>query len=476
MFRALFVIAVAVFCMSGCRPWQQAEQVLHTADSLDAQGVIYRDTAAFQSVILTYDRPVVRCLKHSDLGKAYYYLGRNYEDYHQRYLAAAKCYTRSDQCHMSDPIMRGRVNFAISNIYRMSDEDSLALEYGQYATNLYLLNKDTTLYIHGLLSLAQIHRNIKNNHIADSLLQSVAHYPLDETCRQRLAEQRGFYYYFLHEYDSALLYIRDAIRLQKSAKTIWYDYHLLMLTHYRLTNLDSAVYYAERIMDECPDIYALTANACYVLMEQCERNNDTNTLAYYAHLRADLQKESDLQKEECRIGAQEIQQYATRHRRQWVMILFIVLLLLLICYVLQSYHKLNSITQQYNTLEKKLDSTSYQLEKSKKDRNNVINMTLQSNKAMFSSQSIVWSDDVLFCKMVDEHLCNLYSRLSGQYDINVQDLKICILTLYNTPRAQIAHRIRRAVSSIPKLRSNTAKKMGVSATQLRTFLIDFLVS
>ena len=103
-------------------------------------------------------------------------------------------------------------------------------------------------------------------------------------------------------------------------------------------------------------------------------------------------------------------------------------------------------------------------------------MTLQSNKAMFSSQSIIWSDDVLFCKMVDEHLCNLYSRLSGQYDINVQDLKICILTLYNTPRAQIAHRIRRAVSSIPKLRSNTAKKMGVSATQLRTFLIDFLVS
>ncbi|MGN1247508.1 MAG: hypothetical protein ACI4UO_02855 [Paludibacteraceae bacterium] len=40
--------------------WQQAEQVLHTADSLDAQGVIYRDTAAFQSVIRTYDRPVVR--------------------------------------------------------------------------------------------------------------------------------------------------------------------------------------------------------------------------------------------------------------------------------------------------------------------------------------------------------------------------------------------------------------------------------
>ncbi|MGM9809392.1 MAG: hypothetical protein ACI30J_00765 [Paludibacteraceae bacterium] len=41
MFRALFVIAVAVLCMSGCRPWQQVEQVLHTtADSLDAQGVI----------------------------------------------------------------------------------------------------------------------------------------------------------------------------------------------------------------------------------------------------------------------------------------------------------------------------------------------------------------------------------------------------------------------------------------------------
>ena len=62
-----------------------------------------------------------------------------------------------------------------------------------------------------------------------------------------------------------------------------------------------------------------------------------------------------------------------------------------------------------------------------------------------------------------------------QYGIDMQDFRICLLTLFGASRSEIAETIHRAVSSVPKLRSNTAKKLGTSSTQLRTFLIRYLV-
>ena len=193
--------------------WQQAEQVLHTADSLDAQGVIYRDTTAFQSVIRTYDRPVVRCLKHSDLGKAYYYLGRNYEDYHQRYLSAAKCYTRSDQCRMSDPIMRGRVYSNIEWMYALGGEHLLALDFAFKALACYKHIGDNMYYANGLLNIAQMYGSAKMYSSEDSLLSIVSTLALDSNTLTRFYEQKGYYYYDMQQYDSSLLYFHRSLHI-----------------------------------------------------------------------------------------------------------------------------------------------------------------------------------------------------------------------------------------------------------------------
>ena len=94
----------------------------------------------------------------------------------------------------------------------------------------------------------------------------------------------------------------------------------------------------------------------------------------------------------------------------------------------------------------------------------------------FAFGADIWNNDDLLCKTADQQLDNIYTRLHTQFSIDIQDLKICILTLYNASRAQIATNIFRAVSSVPKLRTNTAKKLGTTSTNLRTFLLDFLVS
>ncbi|MGN1247509.1 MAG: hypothetical protein ACI4UO_02860 [Paludibacteraceae bacterium] len=66
--------------------------------------------------------------------------------------------------------------------------------------------------------------------------------------------------------------------------------------------------------------------------------------------------------------------------------------------------------------------------------------------------------------------------LRASYHLSVQDIKICVMTLLNMSRKEMAARLSRSESSIPKLRTNTAKKMGITAIRLRTFLMEVLAS
>ena len=59
--------------------WQEAKDVIALADSLDqAKHVIYDDTAALGRTIRCLDNPVGRLLMNNTLGKAHYYMGRNF--------------------------------------------------------------------------------------------------------------------------------------------------------------------------------------------------------------------------------------------------------------------------------------------------------------------------------------------------------------------------------------------------------------
>ena len=73
------------------------------ADSLDAAQEVYSDTVALRRVVRQLDRPIVRTIKHNPLGRAYYYLGRNYDDFYGDYASAALCYIQADRLWMDAP-------------------------------------------------------------------------------------------------------------------------------------------------------------------------------------------------------------------------------------------------------------------------------------------------------------------------------------------------------------------------------------
>ena len=97
MVCVLGLVCGAMCGLSSCG-WQEAKDVIAVADSLDqTEHVVYDDTAAIAGVIRTLDNPVGWLFCRNTLGKAYYYMGRNLEDYHQQIAAAAECYIEADR-------------------------------------------------------------------------------------------------------------------------------------------------------------------------------------------------------------------------------------------------------------------------------------------------------------------------------------------------------------------------------------------
>ena len=110
------VCIFALCCVLSACHWQEARQVIAVADSLDqAEHVIYDDTAALSKAIRCMDNPFGRVLMSNTLGKAYYYMGRNYSLSNQ-IAEAAECYIEADWLKIDEPLYRGRVNSCMAGI------------------------------------------------------------------------------------------------------------------------------------------------------------------------------------------------------------------------------------------------------------------------------------------------------------------------------------------------------------------------
>ena len=92
--KIIYLLLPLIFCSCG---WKDAKEVIAMAERMDkTEHVVYDDTAALAGVIRTLDNPVGWLFCRNTLGKAYYYMGRNYSLTNQ-IAEAAGCYIEADQ-------------------------------------------------------------------------------------------------------------------------------------------------------------------------------------------------------------------------------------------------------------------------------------------------------------------------------------------------------------------------------------------
>lgn len=108
------------------------------------------------------------------------------------------------------------------------------------------------------------------------------------------------------------------------------------------------------------------------------------------------------------------------------------------------------------------------------DKKERIEDQIKQYALLFDVSADIWDNYVELHDKANLYLCNVALLLQQVYTLSQQDIKICIMTLLGMSRKDMALKLYRAESSIPKLRSRTAKILGTDSVHLRDFLIEFL--
>ena len=287
MYHILCVLGLT-FLLSSCG-WHETKEVIATADSLDrAEHVIYDDTAALSKAIRCMDNPFGRVLMSNTLGKAYYYMGRNYSLSNQ-IAEAAECYIEADRLQIDDPIYRGRVNSCMGYICAQNNNDSLALTFYERASYNFEGSSNDWLYAQSLLNLCEININLHNYITADYLLQITQTYQLDSAYQARYYETLGLYFYEQQQYDSALVYFERGLNYWQSEEEKCFSYLKQVQIYLKLNVLEEALPYAQLIIEHSDNPNYLV-NAYYCLMLEANTRNDVQSLNQYSHIRTDVQR------------------------------------------------------------------------------------------------------------------------------------------------------------------------------------------
>ena len=320
-----------VSALSACR-WHEAKEVITLADSLDlTEHVIYDDTAALGRTIRCLDNPFGRVLMSNTLGKAYYYMGRNYSLSNQ-IVEAAGCYIEADRLQLDDPIYRGRVNSNMAYICAQNNNDSLALIFYECASKYFKESGNDWRYAQNLLDRIEFNVKLLNYLVADSLLQIAQSYQLDSLYQARLYETRGLYFYEQQQYDSALIYFQKGLDYWQSEKEKCFCYLKIMQVSLEINSLAQAIPYAQCVIGVSNNPNYLS-NAYYCLMQQAKQEGDAGLVSNYASCREDLNRVLEVYKESYTQAVTIIQDYELNpYPLRWVWIMLATILL--VCIIL----------------------------------------------------------------------------------------------------------------------------------------------
>jgi len=471
------LVCGAMCGLSACG-WQEAKEVIAWADSIDQkEHMIYDDTIALSKAIRSLDNPLGRVLMSNTLGKAYYYMGRNYSLSNQ-IAEAADCYIEADRLQIDDPIYRGRVNSCIGYICAQNNNDSLALFFYERASESFKKSGNDWYYAQSVLNLVVRHIALQRYNIADTLLQIAQTYPLDSAYQARYYETHGLYFYAHQQYDSALVYFNRGLDYWQSESEKCFCYLKIMQIYYDLNELHIAIPYAKLILS-ISDNPNYISNAYYCLMQDAKSNNNAELLSQYSHARTDAQqllREYMLQDAEALPILEEYMQ--NPHPLRWVWITLISVLIVCIFIIASTvvYYRRTRIAYQYidqlSTRVEKQETLLYQEVYYRQ-----LGEKLSNIVDRYHSPHKRWNDYKKLKKDLDPWL-HAWMRQLDTLPLSEREKVFCIISLVYSHMTdiEIAEYLCYDKSGIRVFKQRISKKLGTTSADFLDFLRNLPVS
>ena len=450
--------------------WQEAQTTINIADSLDQnEHVLYDDTVALRHAIHTLQTPFGRLFAHNKLGRAHYYLGRNFS-LADCITQAAEHYIAADQLHIDNPIYRGRINSCLAHISKQNESDSLALIFFERANEAFKLCDNDWYYAHTLLDVSEFHTYLQHFDKADSVLHIAQSYDINCYYRARFYETKGLYFYERQAYDSALVYFKRGLDLWEYEEDRLYTYKKLMQVYFDMDDFVQALPYAQIIVEQSSDPNDLV-NAYYCLMQDAKERGDIELLSQYAHARQDANNLLMESVGKYKGALTKLEKHLANpypYRWVWIMLSCSVALCLLLLIGIALYRRHTT---------RRLKATDNQLQVA---NTQIIDLSfsalLADMRAKYPRPRKQWNDYNELKKDLDTQLHDWFSQLDQLHLSNRENVFCAYMLLYpHASLEELANWMHYSPTGISTFKRRIAQKLGISTRELYDFLHDTLV-
>lgn len=465
-----------------CQPWHEARATIAEADSLLAKGVIIEDTAVLAEVIRTFNNPMGRIFAKEELVRAYYFMGRNLDDYHHNFSNAADFYIEADRLKTKDLILRGRINSCMGYLCKQDSCFKEALVFYERSSKAFKESGNDWYYAHNLLNVAEQHVNLREYDRADSILSLASSYEIDSAYYADMVDIKAIALYNQQLYDSALILLLSIKDYPRNIEARCYSYMKIMHCYEFLNQLENAIEYAEHIIIKSQNP-SYRANAYYFLIEDARVCLDMQRVVEYSRVREDEDRKIQHDSELCAQAALKLKDYLRipyPFLYLWIIIGVVILLIGIGVWIYRQKSK-QVVSEKQNMKEELRIWKESVLQKMDRDKEDIIHekRTIIRNNIMeyadeFAVGKPIWNNDKELFRLADSCFGFVIHRLKHKYNFRNSELKICLLVLLDIPNKDCVKLTSYTEKSFPTIKRRLAEKLGTSSVEMRDSLIDFI--
>ena len=490
--KILLLASSAVFLGScSSRAIHEAEAVVAQADSLWQAGLMYGidagDSLTLAQAYKTLEAIPLPFRTLSGVGSSDSYA---HACYHYGKLLRAKdhpaeamqAFINATHSRTRDYHILGRVYSNMGSICHLAGDFPLSYDMYERSANCFLADNDSLSYYFLLNDMAFEKAMLADKESCIGLLHNIEQHCIDRGVICKTLETKAELYLKCKQYDSVLYY---ASILCKELPNYSAGFLLQAQAYSYLAIQDSAIYYAERVLDNSPTLEEMN-NALYILTNDDE-SKDKAAIRQTAADRSDTQKLIELRQMKISQAAQLLEQDINR-KPDWrwlyaVMATVLIIGAAIVVYVYRKHKKHDLLAQKISDLTLKSNAVQanheklvnrYESQHQRREEETLHRCALLRECPQIAVE-LKWSDFDAACSIIDSHFYLLATKLRQKAVLNETEIRLCILVLIGLNRIQIANTMPYALNSIGKLKDQTAKKLGTSGKNLRDFLIKMVV-
>ena len=469
MFHYRYIWMLLSLCLfAGCSPHDlhEAQRVVAEADSLWQQGQMYDDSTQLAQAYNTLH--AWRAFYTDEYAHACYHYGkllRAKEDP----VSAMQVFINATHSRTHDYHIFGRVYSNMGDMCRLAGFFYLAYDMFDCAAENFLENSDTISYCYA--------KNSAAFELASAGLLDSCNDIVNEILDYNKCDGKFMAYCYLSKAEAYLRIgqFESAINNSYISKNFYPNIDAvdiqLAQAYSALGIKDSAVYYANYVLSHSKSLF-LVNNAQYILTND-DNSRDINAVRDVAADRADTQKLIEIRQGKLSQAVQLLEQDLSRKPDlRWLYAVCLTLTIIGVAlglYVRRKHRQHTLLSQQIYELEVKSNETIAQKR-----------LQVASNCALYSNSNnlrkdLCWNDYDKMCHIVDQQFYMLASKLRHKNVLNEKELRLCILVLLDMSRQEISDILPYALSSVGKLKDQTAKSLGSTGKNLHDYLLNLVI-